>query len=158
MSPEETHESPFRPLRDKPEGSWAGPATPRETSLRTRCFLRVCETMKSTLRENPQFQKKCPTLPLFPIHRGGHSRGVGTRGEGTEWESRPCPHAPSCRAQWGRCLLCLEGAGPGPRAVLCTSRPQSLHRTSHSQPQIRCHLKDKRTAMEQWDCQQDIPP
>lgn len=64
---------------------------------------------------------------------------------------------PQLGSSMGCCLLCQEGAGPGPQSGLCTSRPLSLHRISRSQPQTRCHLKDKRTATEQWGHQQDAP-
>lgn len=39
-------------------------------------------------------------------------------------------------------LPCLAGAGPRPPAEPCTSRLQFLHRTSHSQQQITCHLEN----------------
>jgi hypothetical protein len=47
----------------------------------------------------------------------------------------------ACRMD--RChLLFLEGAGPRSQAMPCTFRLQFLHRTSHSQPQTRCHLEN----------------
>lgn len=55
---------------------------------------------------------------------------------------RPSKPRPTGR----RCLLCLGAAGPRPPAELYTSHPQSLHRTSRSQPQTRYHL-ETRTAI-----------
>lgn len=70
------------------------------------------ETTRSTLRENPEFQRKFPPLPPFPILRGGHGGSTGTGGEGTERKSRPCPHTHSWGAQWGALPTVSGGSRP----------------------------------------------